>query len=139
MSHAVRGFVSQEGQAFAVYLAGYTEQHTPQIGTVLVSIGAWADGSTPADRLAVVMKVRVIDGAPQVMVVGPEGCPWTDVGVFGRILSREEALARPDIKEYFHVIDHVIEVDERFMKGFQEPPPRRPSPPTARKIKRKRS
>jgi hypothetical protein len=118
LSHVLRGFVSKDGDAHAVYMAGYTEKHAPEEGTVLVSIGDWTQGSTPADRTAVVVKVRRIGGRFQVMVVGPEGCPWDDVGVFGPIQTRAAALARPDIQEYFHVVDHVLETDDRFTRGF---------------------
>ncbi len=117
-SHTLRGFVTKDGDAHAVYMAGYTEKHTPEEGTLLVSIGDWTDGSTPADRAAVVMKAQKIDGRFQLMVVGPEGCPWDDVAVFGAIATRAEALARADIQEYFHVADHVLEIDTRFTRGF---------------------
>lgn len=118
LSHVVRGYVSKDGDARAVYMAGYTEKHAIEEGTILVSIGDWTDGSTPRDRVSVVMKVQKIGGRFQIMVVGPEGCPWDEVTIFGPIASRAAALARADIQEYFHVVDHVLEVDERFTRGF---------------------
>ena len=117
-SHVLRGYVTKEGDAYAVYMAGYTEKHTVEEGTILVSIGDWTQGSKPEDRTSVVMKVRKIGGRFQVMVVGPEGCPWTDIDVFGPIETPQAALARPDLQEYFHVVDHVLEVDDRFTRYF---------------------
>lgn len=113
-SQTLRGFVAKDGDAHAVYFAGYTEGHEPVEGTVIVSIGDWSEGSTPDDRKAVLLRVRWIDGAPQVMVGGPDDNPWGEVGVLGQILTREEALGRADIQEYFHVSDHVLLEDERF-------------------------
>jgi hypothetical protein len=120
LSHAVRGFVSKDGVAYAVYLAGYTEQHLPEEGTILVSIGDWSEGSKPADRKSVCMKVRRPAEGFQVMVLGPEGAPWTDIDVFGPILSRAAALGSADIQDYFHVVDHVLAEDERFTVHFYE-------------------
>lgn len=117
-SHVLRGYVTNDGDAHAVYMAGYTEKHAETIGTLLISIGDWSERATPKDRTAVVMKVRKIDGRFQLMVVGPEGCPWNDVGVFGAIPTREAALALPNLADYFHVSDHVLEVDERFTRYF---------------------
>ena len=113
-SHTLRGFVSSDEAACAAYVAGHEERE----GTLLVSIGDWGEGATPADRSSVCMKVRAVDGRPQVMVVGPEGCPWSDAQVFGDILPRAEALARPDIQKCFHVVDHVLESDDRFTRYF---------------------
>jgi hypothetical protein len=118
LSHTLRGFVTRDGDAHAVYMAGYTEGHDEQEGTLLVSIGDWTDSGGHESRTAVCMKVRAIEGRPQVMVVGPSDCPWGDVQVLGAIATREQALARPDIKDYFHVVDHVLVSDERFTRYF---------------------
>ncbi|WP_438002327.1 hypothetical protein WMF26_24730 [Sorangium sp. So ce185] len=100
-------------------MAGYTEKHPEKEGTLLVSIGNWTNGSKPEDRTSVVMKVRKRKGKWQVMVVGQEGNPWNDVAVFGPIETRSSALARADIQDYFHVVDHVLEVDKRFTQLFR--------------------
>lgn len=113
-SHTLRGFVSKDGDAHAVYFAGFTEGHQPVEGTLIVSIGDWTEDASPSDRTAVIMLARWVDGAPQVMVVGPDDNPWGDVGVLGPVLTRQEALARPDIQDYFHVVDHVFLSDDRF-------------------------
>ena len=118
-SHTLRGFVSNDGRAYAAYLAAYTEGHETREGTLLVSIGDWGENGKPGDRTSVCMKVRRIGGRPQVMVVGPRGCPWRDVGVFGAILEREAALARSDIRDYFHTVDHLLEADDRFARHFR--------------------
>jgi hypothetical protein len=120
LSHAVRGFVSKDGVAYAAYLAGYTEQHLPEEGTILVSIGDWSEGSRPKDRKSVCMKVRRPTDGFQVMVVGLEGAPWADIDVFGPVLSRAAALGSADIQDYFHVVDHVLAGDERFAAYFSE-------------------
>jgi hypothetical protein len=117
-SHVLRGYVSRDGDAYAVDRAGDTEKHTPEEATLLVSIGDWTQGSTPADRVSVIMKVRKSGGRFQLMVVGREGCPWDDVALFGAIETRESALARADLQEYFHVADHALEVDTRLARAF---------------------
>lgn len=124
-SHTIRGFLSDEHGAYGVYFAGYTEGHTPQIGTLIVSLGDWHDGAPPSAREAFVTKVRVLDGQPQVMLVGPEDSPWGDIGVLGPMLTREEALAHPRKADCFHAIDHILAEEPRFMRAFA-PPPKKP-------------
>lgn len=115
VSHTVRGFVSNEAGAYGVYFAGFTERH-PE-GTLLISLGDWSESSTPADRQAVLLRVR---GKEMQMMVGDPGdCPWDDVEVLGRIVPREEALKHPRIKDYYHVADHVIAEDDRFTRYFR--------------------
>lgn len=119
-SWAMRGFALEGDRIVAAYIAGYTERHEPQEATILIGMGDWSEGARSSDRRAVAMKVRSIDGRLQVMVVGPEGLPWTDVQVFGAVQSRQSALASADIKEYFHVVDHVLANDARFTRYFDQ-------------------
>jgi hypothetical protein len=55
-SHTVRGFLSDEHGPYGVYFAGYTEGHTPQVGTLIVSLGDWHEGAPPSAREAFVTK-----------------------------------------------------------------------------------
>jgi hypothetical protein len=112
-SHTMRGFVSDDGAAYAVYFAGYTEGHREIMATLVVSLGAWCEGSTPDERECVVMKVRNHRGKIEMMVVGVADCPWDDLQILGRMLERREALESPTIADFFHVADHVIERDHR--------------------------
>lgn len=116
-SHTLRGFLSDDGPV-GVYFAGYTEGHEPQEGTIIVSLGDWSEGAAPSAREAFVTKVRVLDGQPQVMLVGPDDSPWGDLDVLGPMLTREEALAHPRKQDCFHAIDHILAEDDRFMRHF---------------------
>jgi len=121
-SHTHRGFVSQEGQAFAVYFAGFTEDHGAPMLTLVVSLGDWSPKGTPADREAAVIKVRNVGGEIEMMVQGPLDQPWNDIGVLGRLLSREEMLAGPRKGEFFHIADHVIAEDQRVVPYLRGKP-----------------
>ena len=114
LSHTFRGFVNNDDGAYAVYFAGYTEHHKPPIATIVVSLGNWGEGSTPVDRQCAVMKVRNFEGNMQMMTVGPEGCPWDDIGALGRLLTRDEMLKGPLKEEFFHVADHALEAEDQF-------------------------
>jgi hypothetical protein len=117
VSHTIRGFVSNETGPYAVYFAGYTEKHEDGIGTLIISLGNWGEGATPDDRRAVLLRVR---GRKMEMMVGDaDDSPWTDIEVLGRILSRDEALKNPRIKDYYHVADHIVAEDERFTRYFR--------------------
>ena len=87
-----------------------------------MSLGDWSENAPPTARQAFVSKVRVLIGQPQVMVHDADESPWDDLAILGPLLTREEALARPDKAQYFHVIDHVIAEDDRFMRYFHERP-----------------
>jgi hypothetical protein len=117
MSRVVRGFVNDENRAYAVYVAGYTHGHP--IGSLLISMGESGETSTPEQRFAVPIKVKVHEGAPSMMVGGPGDCVWNDTDILGRILDRPEALAHPRIKEVFHIADHVWIGDRRFSGYFE--------------------
>lgn len=117
-SHTIRGFLSDENGPYGVYFAGYTERHSPPLGTLVVSLGDWHAGAPPSARQAFVTKVRVLDGQPQVMLVGPEESPWSDLTILGPMLTREQALVHPRKGDCFHAIDHILAEDQRFMVYF---------------------
>lgn len=115
-SHTIRGFLNDAHGAYGVYFAGYTENHQPAIGTLIVSLGDWSEKGTPADREAVLLRVRGPN--MEMMVGGPGDSPWGDVGVLGRILTRNEALKHPRLQDYYHAADHIVGEDDRFTRYF---------------------
>ncbi len=119
LSHVLRGFVSDERGARAVYLAGYTEKNPDHFGTLLISLGGWGEGATPAQRKAILILVRNIEGKPQFMVGSAADCRWGDVSMMGRIMERPEALADPDIKEFWKISDEIWLADRRFSAQFE--------------------
>jgi len=101
-------FVYQDNDAFAVYYASFSDKHTQAIVKMLVSLGAWGGGSSPAERCAFALDVRANDSEYQVMVTDAEASPWRDARVVGRVLDREEALVHPWLPEVFHITDHAV-------------------------------
>jgi hypothetical protein len=114
-------FVYKDENAHAIYYATFSDTHPAGFVNAVVSLGEWGEGSDASARLAVALQIRVGTKNSEVMVTGPDECPWRDAKIIGRILSREEALNHPWISEVFHISDHIVAEDEpvkRYLGGL---------------------
>lgn len=83
-------FVYQDGDAFAVYYANFSENHPePEIKTV-ISLGEWGEEGKPEDRRAFALIIRNNDLQYEVTVVNGDESPWQDVEIIGQILNRSD-------------------------------------------------
>ena len=112
-------FVYQDGDAYAIYYARYSDNHPLGEMALAVGLGDFTEGSTPGDRVSFALKMRLVDGKYEVMVVDPEQSPWQKATTIGRMLTRAEALAHPRIKDVFHITDHMT-TDDPAIKAFFE-------------------
>jgi hypothetical protein len=112
-------FVYQDGDAWAIYYARFSDKHRDRGVSALVSIGEWADGSNPAERTAFALALSADSSEHKVRVIDASESPWKNAKVIGRILDRVEALAHPLIDEVFHITDHMVE-DDAPVKEFLE-------------------
>ncbi|MBD8881173.1 hypothetical protein IHE49_11850 [Rhodanobacter sp. 7MK24] len=115
--HLIR-FVSNDGDAHAVYYVRFTEGHPETPAVAAVSLGDWEEGSTPSQRTAFALELRA-DG---VRVCNADESPWHETNILGRMLDRDEALAHPLIKEVFHITDHIYLEDPPFMAHMNRQP-----------------
>lgn len=111
-------FVYQDGDAFAVYYAKYSDMHPDQGVEAIISLGEWGEGSTPQQRKAFAVILFELDDAQMgVQVKDARESAWHDVEIIGQKMSREEALADPWIKDAFHITDHMF-ADDPAIKAF---------------------
>jgi len=113
-------FVYRDGDAFAVYYAGFSESHPQREVKLAVGMGEWGEDSTPADRRSFALRLRDGGANFEVSVMDAEDSPWRDAKTIGRMLDREEALADPGLAEVFHITDHIVE-DDPDVRGYLLP------------------
>jgi hypothetical protein len=106
-------YVYDDHGVYAVYLASLGSSHPYDID-VVISVGSWADDSTPRDRDAFALRLwregfAVIDGAES---------PWTDAEVLGRLLDRAEALDHPRIDDVFDLAHRMYAHDDEIHAFF---------------------
>jgi hypothetical protein len=104
-------FVSQDGDAYAVYYAKFSEHHAERYVDLLVSTGEWADDAPPSGRFSFYLRIYATATNYQTTVYDAAQSPWGKVDIFGRTLDREEALKHPRIEEVFHICDHIVRED----------------------------
>jgi hypothetical protein len=104
--------VHKDGNAHAVYLASYSDNHPDRVVSIAAGLGPWGDGAMPEDRVAFALQLRNGPASFSVAVVGPVQSPWANAAFLGRTLTREEALSHPLVSEAFHLTDHMVLEDE---------------------------
>jgi hypothetical protein len=109
---SVVGFVHRDGDAFAVYYAGWTEGHRRGV-SLIVGIGEWDDDATPADRRSFGLRSWVEGDKVYFEVQEPAASRYGDNTYLGTMLSRSAALADPELPEVFHVAEHIVRDDPR--------------------------
>ena len=110
---SVVGFVYRDGDAYAVYYAGWTEGHEANGVQLIVGVGEWGDESTPADRRSFGLRCWVAGDELRFEVQEPGASRYGENDFLGAMLSRSAALADPEIAEVFHVAEHIAEDDPR--------------------------
>lgn len=112
-STTVHGFVYRNGDAFAVYYAGWSDQHRERGVTLAIATGEWAEGSGPQDRTSIGLEARPTAAEIQFTTVGPEQSPWGETPLFGRMLSRDHAKASPSLSSTLEVAEVIVRDDPR--------------------------
>jgi hypothetical protein len=112
-TRSVWGYVSNEDGARAVYFIRWTDGHRERGAQLILSIGAWGEGSHPRDRSAFGFECRV-DVSPSFMLVDADGLPWGSEELLGTKLTRDDALAHPLKAEVFDILDALVAQERRF-------------------------
>jgi hypothetical protein len=81
----------------------------------LLCIGPWGDGAADADRRSVGLRVRIVRGRPQFMVVDAAETPWgrEPLPLHGSLLTREQVIDTPLAEEVFRIVDQILVEDTR--------------------------
>ena len=103
---SVVGFVYREGDAYAVYYAGWTEGHRGGV-SLIIGVGDWDDEATPADRRSFGLRCWVEGSEVNFEVQEPAASRYGHNTWLGAMLPRPAALADPEIRSIFHVAEHI--------------------------------
>jgi hypothetical protein len=102
------GFVCKNGEAYAVYYAGWSAEHPERRVSLALAIGEWGDDSSAADRTCFGLEAREQDEEILFRVIEPGESPWSNTDLLGDMISREKALSDSLLKEVFVVAEHVV-------------------------------
>jgi hypothetical protein len=104
-------FVYKYGNAYAVYLAAFSDNHPDRTVKLVVGLGPWGAGCQASGRIAFALDLRVFGDQFEVMVTDAAQANWSDAAILGTMLDRQAALAHPWIREAFHLVDHLVVED----------------------------
>jgi hypothetical protein len=108
-----RGYVYEEGDAFAIYFAQYSPGHADRVLALDVAIGDWNEDIPPETRRRVGLHVRAHETEYRFTVADPEEWLWSESDPFGRLMARDEAVNHPQIDRFYRVAEFVIGSDPR--------------------------
>ncbi len=98
VSHTVWGWVHDSPRSTrACYGAGWVDGHEDKVVRMTLSFGPWAAGTTADDRKAVAVEIPPHDR--EVGMVVADDALFDHPDLFGRLLSRDEALADPSLAD----------------------------------------
>lgn len=112
-STTVHGFVYRDGDAFAIYYAGWSTQHPERGVNLAIATGEWAEDSGPADRVSIGMEARATDAEILFTILDADQSPWGETELFGKMLAREAALGHPALRETLRIAEIVVRDDPR--------------------------
>ena len=118
-SHTVWGFIYEDGNAHAVYYAGWTIEHEDKGVTIAIGLGDWGEDTGPEDRYSIGLDVRANTSDVMFSVLEPEQSSFNDVEFIGRMMPRIEALAHPQLDHIFHVAEHIVADDPRVTTALE--------------------
>lgn len=122
VSRSVHGFIYKDGDAYAVYYAGWSEGHPDRGVTMAVAVGEWDEDSDASNRVSVGLEARSSVSEIQLGVLEPERSPWANTELLGAMVARRAALAHPRLPEIMEVAEYVVTCDERVSSFLNQSP-----------------
>ena len=111
-SLTVHGFLYDSNGATSVYFAGYTHGHPNRRANLVLSVGGWGEGTTPADRKAIAMQAFLDDHGMTFTFPPSETSPWYGEDFLGAMSSPEQ-LSTQDRARSQELARAVVEKDPR--------------------------
>ena len=102
------GFVYKDGDAYAAYCATWSTNHPGDGVNIALGIGEWGDQS-PSGRTCFGLIVRRIADEYSLRVIDHEESAWKNKKVLGDMLSRNEGISHPLLKEAFTIVERIVE------------------------------
>ena len=107
----VWGLVRRAGAPVGAYFVAWT-QGKPDHGAAFdLILGKWGDSASKQDRYSTALDFRLVDGAPQFMVVDAVNRATSGSPLLGTALKRSEVIGTPIAAQVFAVIDAVYMSD----------------------------
>ena len=103
------GFVYKDGDAYAAYCAMWSTNCPIDGVNIALGIGEWGDDQSPSDRTCFGLIVRRIADEYTLRVIDPEESAWKNKKVLGDMLSRNEGISHPLLKETFTIVERIVE------------------------------
>jgi hypothetical protein len=119
-SKLFRGFVYEGADTHGLYACYYTDSHPEQGVSMAVSLRGWGEGADPSLKECIVLEWTNSDTGPGCLIVDAQDTSWAKEKIFGRMLSREEALASGRATEAFAVSDVVWLYDRRLPEALKD-------------------
>lgn len=109
---APQGYVTRDGEPLAIYFADWSTQPVP-FADLVISLGRWDRGSTPADRRSVGFRLTVEAGALRPRLGDAAASRWAVLGFAGAMLDEKAATAEPGIAEFRALAELIAAEDPR--------------------------
>lgn len=112
-------FVYEDGDAFAIYYAKFSDNH-PECAVVgVISIGEWGTDDPPKNRVAFPFRIWQTDEQWNVVLTDSDDSPWKGIELLGKMLDRHEALEHTWKRDVFHITDHMVIDDTEIVNFFK--------------------
>lgn len=104
----VKLFVLRDGNAYAVCFASLHDHAGAAVAWLDVIFGTWSEDQA-SDHVTFGCRVGPVEGQvdPAASLV-TAAQPFADRPIFGRKLTRDQALRHPGLGEFWSVVDHVL-------------------------------
>ena len=109
----VWGFVHGNKETLAAYFVSWARQRPNHGASFDFILGKWGESATPQERYVVSLDCRIIEGAPQFMVVDAHGRLPSAQDVAESALTRSEVIGTPLAPQIFQLVDEVYISDPR--------------------------
>lgn len=101
----VWGFVTRNGEPAAAYFVAWTQGKPDHGAKFDLILGKWGQSATKGDRCSVALDYRLVDGAPQFMVVDALNRATSGSALVGTALKRSDVIGTPLAVQVFAIVD----------------------------------
>ncbi len=116
---SVHGFIYKSMDAYAVYLACWTEGHTESGVSLAIGLGEWNDDAGPEQRTSVGLECRASNNQYLFSILEPMDSPWSKTKFIGQMMTREQTL-KSELKDDFLAVAEFITLnDARLSRGLE--------------------
>lgn len=111
-----QGYVTRAGVPYAIYFADW-DYGASGFVELMIAIGNWQEGSTPAERRAAAFRGRQSNGSLIWSALDANMSLWRDVSMVGQLLSAEDAAPAA---EYRTLAEAIAKQDLRIQRALAE-------------------